>query len=191
MWLVAVLRAVLNWTSVNHKWAEPYHDRYITSTSAELFCSMRLFYPLNLKSWSFLFSFCCVVVLCTSLDGFRRTSPTPPPLLSPWLSTVTMHMSKESHVRSLSSITTAGGCTVTEAMKTWQACHYLSRPKLLSLLTFKILCLQIYSRFWVQLLSVPSKSNNIINSSSKWNLYSDFYIQLKAVLKIGNVRLCP
>lgn len=40
---------------------------------------------------------------CTSLDGLRRTSPTPPPLLKPWLRTVTMHISRESHVRSTSS----------------------------------------------------------------------------------------
>lgn len=64
------------------------------------------------------FSCCCIPVLHTSLDGFRRTSPTPPPLLRPWLNTVTMHMSKESHVRSLSSITTADGWTAREAMET-------------------------------------------------------------------------
>lgn len=39
----------------------------------------------------------------TSLEGLRRTSPTPPPLLRPWLRTVTMHISRESHVRSTSS----------------------------------------------------------------------------------------
>lgn len=39
----------------------------------------------------------------TSLEGLRRTSPTPPPLLKPWLRTVTMHISRESHVRSTSS----------------------------------------------------------------------------------------
>lgn len=38
----------------------------------------------------------------TSLDGFLSTSPTPPPLLSPWLSTVTMHIRSVSHVCSLS-----------------------------------------------------------------------------------------
>lgn len=53
-------------------------------------------------SWVILCLLCC-----TSLEGFRNTSPTPPPLRRPWLSTVTMHMSKESHVRSLSSTTTA------------------------------------------------------------------------------------
>lgn len=41
-------------------------------------------------------------VVCTSLEGLRRTSPTPPPLLKPWLNTVTMHISRESHVRSMS-----------------------------------------------------------------------------------------
>lgn len=79
----------------------------------------------------FCFFFILMCCVCTSLDGFRRTSPTPPPLLRPWLNTVTMHMSKESHVRSLSSITTAEGCTVMEAMKTQQSCYFLSRPKLL------------------------------------------------------------
>lgn len=64
---------------------------------------------------------CWVPVFYTSLDGFRRTSPTPPPLLRPWLSTVTMHMSKESHVRSLSSITTADGWIAREATKTQQS----------------------------------------------------------------------
>lgn len=45
----------------------------------------------------------------TSLDGFLSTSPTPPPLRSPWLSTVTMHISSVSHVCSLScSISSAG-----------------------------------------------------------------------------------
>lgn len=36
----------------------------------------------------------------TSLDGFRRMSPTPPPFLSPWFRTVTMHMSSVSQARS-------------------------------------------------------------------------------------------
>lgn len=38
----------------------------------------------------------------TSLEGLRRTSPTPPPLLKPWLRTVTMHINRESQVRSIS-----------------------------------------------------------------------------------------
>lgn len=63
------------------------------------------------------------ILHCTSLDGFRRTSPTPPPLLRPWLNTVTMHMSRESHVRSLSSITTADGWMAREAMETQKYCH--------------------------------------------------------------------
>lgn len=42
------------------------------------------------------------VLICTSLEGLRSTSPTPPPLLKPWLSTVTIHISRESHVRSMS-----------------------------------------------------------------------------------------
>lgn len=54
------------------------------------------------------------VPLCTSLEGLRSTSPTPPPLRRPWLNTVTMHMSKESQVLSLSSITTADGWTARE-----------------------------------------------------------------------------
>lgn len=45
----------------------------------------------------------------TSLDGFLSTSPTPPPLRSPWLSTVTMHISRVSHVCSWSgSVSSAG-----------------------------------------------------------------------------------
>lgn len=116
---------------VNHKWAETDHSRYITSTSAELFWGRRLcsFYTFNLNRSSLVFFFFLIVLCCvrTSLDGFRRTSPTPPPLLRPWLNTVTMHMSKESHVRSLSSITTAEGCTVMEAMKTQQSCHFVSK----------------------------------------------------------------
>lgn len=57
----------------------------------------------------------CYHLCCTSFEGLRRTSPTPPPLLRPWLNTVTMHMSSESQLLSLSSITTAGGWTATEA----------------------------------------------------------------------------
>lgn len=46
----------------------------------------------------------------TSLDGFLSTSPTPPPLRSPWLSTVTMHISRVSHVCSWScSVSSAAG----------------------------------------------------------------------------------
>ncbi|MEQ2272794.1 hypothetical protein XENORESO_012858 [Xenotaenia resolanae] len=37
----------------------------------------------------------------TFLDGLRRTSPTPPPFLRPWFSTVTMHMSSVSQARSV------------------------------------------------------------------------------------------
>lgn len=52
----------------------------------------------------------------TSLDGFLSTSPTPPPLRSPWLSTVTMHMSSVSHVCSWScSVSSAGGSSVNTA----------------------------------------------------------------------------
>lgn len=80
------------------------------------------FYTLNrnFTELSFLPRYC---VSFTSLDGFRRTSPTPPPLLRPWLNTVTMHMSKESHTRSLSSITTADGWTATEAIGKYQHRH--------------------------------------------------------------------
>lgn len=42
----------------------------------------------------------------TFLEGFRRTSPTPPPFLSPWFMTVTMHMSRVSHARS--ALTSSG-----------------------------------------------------------------------------------
>lgn len=52
----------------------------------------------------------------TSLDGFLSTSPTPPPLRSPWLRTVTMHMSSVSHVCSLScSVSSAGSSSVNRA----------------------------------------------------------------------------
>lgn len=52
----------------------------------------------------------------TSLDGFLSTSPTPPPLRSPWLSTVTMHMSSVSHVCSWScSVSSAGGSSADTA----------------------------------------------------------------------------
>lgn len=44
----------------------------------------------------------------TSLDGFRRMSPTPPPFLSPWFSTVTMHMSSVSQARSHCSASASG-----------------------------------------------------------------------------------
>lgn len=39
--------------------------------------------------------------LLTFFDGFRSTSPTPPPFLSPWFNTVTMHMSRVSQARSV------------------------------------------------------------------------------------------
>ena len=39
----------------------------------------------------------------TSLDGLLRMSPTPPPLRSPWFSTVIIHMSRVSHTRSIPS----------------------------------------------------------------------------------------
>jgi hypothetical protein len=52
----------------------------------------------------------------TSLDGFLSTSPTPPPLRSPWLSTVTMHISSVSHVCSLScSVSSTGTSSVSRA----------------------------------------------------------------------------
>lgn len=81
MWLVAVLRAVLNSTSVNHKWAEANNNRYPTSTSAELFCSTGLFYPFNLNSSSF-FVFillcCCALYLFGWLpQNISYTSSTP------------------------------------------------------------------------------------------------------------------
>ena len=43
------------------------------------------------------------MIVHTSLDGLRSTSPTPPPFLSPWFSTVTMHMSRVSQARSVLS----------------------------------------------------------------------------------------
>lgn len=42
-------------------------------------------------------------VMLTSFEGRLSTSPTPPPFLRPWLSTVTMHMSRVSHVLSIPS----------------------------------------------------------------------------------------
>ena len=59
---------------------------------------------------------CNSTLCCTSLDGLRRTSPTPPPLLRPWLSTVTIHMIRESHTRSFSSMTIADGWVARVAM---------------------------------------------------------------------------
>lgn len=44
----------------------------------------------------------------TSLEGFLRMSPTPPPLRRPWLRTVTMHMSSVSQARSHCSGSAAG-----------------------------------------------------------------------------------
>lgn len=56
------------------------------------------------------------ICTATSLDGFLSTSPTPPPLRSPWLSTVTMHMSSVSHVCSWScSVSSAGGSSADTA----------------------------------------------------------------------------
>lgn len=44
----------------------------------------------------------------TSLEGFLRMSPTPPPLRRPWLRTVTMYMSSVSQARSHCSGSAAG-----------------------------------------------------------------------------------
>lgn len=41
--------------------------------------------------------------MLTSLEGLRRMSPTPPPFLSPWFMTVTIHISRVSHARSVLS----------------------------------------------------------------------------------------
>lgn len=53
----------------------------------------------------------------TSLEGLRRMSPTPPPFLSPWFMTVTIHMRRVSQARSVlsSSSSSAGG----QYVRTW------------------------------------------------------------------------
>lgn len=55
--------------------------------------------------------------MLTSLEGLRRMSPTPPPFLSPWFMTVTIHISRVSQARSVlsGSSSSAGG----QYVQTW------------------------------------------------------------------------
>lgn len=64
-------------------------------------------------------SVCCVFVV-TFLEGLRSTSPTPPPFLSPWFSTVTMHMSRVSQARS----------ELFSSAKTWIVYQHTSHTRL-------------------------------------------------------------
>lgn len=59
----------------------------------------------------------------TSLEGFLRMSPTPPPLRRPWLSTVTMHMSSVSQARSHCSGSASGEESRAGAQSTGTAPH--------------------------------------------------------------------